>query len=159
MALTKADIKSDYPIPAYNYRVSISDGDDTPAISFVDVSGLSMEYEAVTYKHGFSFVMGTSVIPGMQQPIRLSFHKGIMRGKSYLYDWIYKTHHEPFFDKDKRDILIDLCDEAGEPLIRWKVRKAMPVKLEAAGFDANSSEVIIESMELIAHDLSVEYIT
>jgi len=158
MAISKADIKSSYPIPVYNYRVTISDGDNSISISFAQVSGLSMAYEPVTYKHGFSFAMGASIIPGMQQPIRMSFRKGIVKGNNYLYDWIYKSHHQPFFDKDKRDVLIDLCDEAGTPMVRWKVQRAMPVKLDAPGFDAAGSEVAIENMELIAHGLSVEYL-
>lgn len=158
MALSKTDIKSSYPLPVYNYRVAISDGDEAPAISFTEVSGLSMEYEPVTYRHGFSFAMGASIIPGMQQPIRLTFRKGIVMGNSFMLDWIYKSHHQPFFEKDKRDVLIDLCDEAGNPVVQWRVQRAMPVKLDAPGFDANSSEVAIESMELVAHGLTVEYL-
>ncbi len=157
MALDKAEIKSAYPLPVYNYRVSITEGDKISTVSFAEVSGLSMEYEPVTYKHGFSFAMGTSIIPGMQQPLRMTFRKGIVRNGTYLYNWIYKTHHQPFYDKDKRDVLIDLCDETGVPLVRWKAERAMPVKLDAPGFAADSTEAAIESMELVAHRLSVEY--
>lgn len=159
MALNKADIKSSYPLPVYNYRVTISDGDDVSTISFAEVTGLSMEYEPITYKHGFSFAMGASILPGMQQQVQLTLRKGIVQGNNYLYNWIHNCHHQPFFKKDKRDVLIDLCDEAGEPMVRWKVQRAMPVKLDAPGFDANSSEVAIDSMNLVAHGLTVEYIT
>ena len=48
MAQDKQDIKATYPLPSYNYRVTV--GSDV--LSFSEVSGLSVEHEPVTYKHG-----------------------------------------------------------------------------------------------------------
>jgi hypothetical protein len=76
MAQDKATIKSTFPLPAYNYKVTIYRGDNPLVIGFVEVSGLSVEYEPVTYKHGLSFLMGNKIIPGMRQPIKLSMKKG-----------------------------------------------------------------------------------
>ena len=45
MAQDKAYIAANYPLPAYNYRVTI----DGIVVSFAEVSGLSVEYEPVTY--------------------------------------------------------------------------------------------------------------
>ena len=157
MAEDKAHIKSYYPLPAYNYRVTILQDGDSQVLSFAEVSGLSVEYEPVTYAHGFSFLMGAKIIPGKRQPIRLTMKRGIVQGRNDLQHWIDKTYADPFYSGAKRDILIDLCDEAGEPVIRWKVQGALPVKLEAPTFDANSNEVAIESMEFVAHGLQVDY--
>jgi phage tail-like protein len=157
MALTKSEIKATYPLALYNYRVSISDMLDTASISFAEVSGLAMEYEPVVYKHGLSFLMGDSLIAGMQQPVKITFRKGVVQGGRYLYDWIHKSHHQPYFLSDRRDVLIDLCDESGVAMVRWVVSKALPIKLEAPGFDVNSSDVAIESMELQASTIKVEY--
>lgn len=57
----------------------------------------------------------------------------------------------------QRNLVIDLCDEEGLPVVRWTVLKAMPVKLEAPSFKADSNEVAFEQMDLIAHELKVEY--
>lgn len=157
MALTKADIKKEYPLPVYNYRVTIADDSEAPAVSFTEVSGLTLEHEPVTYRHGLSFVMGSTFIPGMRQPVRITLRKGIVRGNDFLHHWIDKTYNDPFSDRRKRDILIDLCDEAGVAVVRWTVRKALPVKLEAPGFDANGNDAAIETMELIADALTVDY--
>jgi len=46
MALTNAQIKTDYPLPVYTYRVEIAGA----AIGFSEVSGLSISYETTTYK-------------------------------------------------------------------------------------------------------------
>jgi phage tail-like protein len=152
MAVTKNDIKSSYPLPVYNYRVTL--GSLTIGVS--EVSGLSIEYEPVTYKHGLSFVMGPKIIPGMRQPIKLTMKRGIVKQSAAFYRWLHDTYADPF-KNSKQDLLIDLCDEAGTPIVRWKVQGAMPVKIDAPTFDANSTEVAIETIELIAQDVRIEY--
>ncbi len=153
MAQDKRDIRSKYPLPSYNYRVTV----ESVVISFAEVSGLSLEYEPVTYKHGLSFVLGDKIIPGMRQPVRLTMRRGVVQSRDFLHRWIHSAYTDPFFTGTKRDIVIDLCDEAGVPVVRWTVQGALPTKLEAPAFDANSNEVAIETMELIAHGLKVDY--
>ena len=157
MAQDKDHIKSQYPLPVYNYRVTILVDGKSPVISFAEVSGLNVSYDPVTYKHGLSFVLGYKIIPGMLQPIKLTMKRGIVQANDYLHSWMNSTYKDIFFTNAKRDILIDLCDEKGEPVIRWKVQKAFPVKLDAPTFDANSNDVAIETMEFIAHGLQVDY--
>jgi len=150
----KAHIKAHYPLPAYNYRVTI-DGKTT--VSFSEVSGLDREYEPVTYRHGLSFWWGPKVIPGMQQPITVTLQRGIMKGRKYLPEWMTDAYQHPFSMKKKRDVLVQLCDETGNALITWKVKNALPVKLTGPAFDANSNEVAIETMELLAYGLEIVY--
>jgi phage tail-like protein len=157
MAEDKNQVKSTYPLPAYNYRVTILKDGESLVLSFAEISGLTIQYEAVTYKHGLSFIMGNKIIPGMRQPTQLTMKRGVVKNRDFLYKWIHNTYTDPFFSSAKRDILIDLCDEAGEPVIRWTVQGALPLKLEAPAFDAKSNEVAIETMELIAHGLQVNY--
>jgi phage tail-like protein len=157
MALTKEEIKIDYPLPVYNYRVTLLNNGESLALSFAEVAGLSLEYEPVTYQHGFSFVMGSKIIPGQRQPVKLSMRRGMVKRGDYLQRWLDQSYRDPFSLTTKRDILIDLCDEAGRPVIRWKVQGALPTRLEAPTFDANSNEVAIERMEFIAHGLQVDY--
>ena len=152
MATNKDQIKSSYPLPVYNYRVTI----DQLTLGFSEVSGLSVEYEPVTYKHGFSFAMGAKIIPGMRQPIKLTMKRGVVKGNDVLYGWLHGAYADPF-KSAKRDILIDLCDETGTAIVRWKVQGALPTKIDAPTFDANSNEAAIETLEVVAHDLQVEY--
>ncbi len=152
MALTKKQIKDSYPLPVYNYRVTI--GKDT--LGFSEVSGLGVEYESVTYKHGFSFAMGSKIIPGMRQPARLTLKRGIAKGSDFLAKWFKNTYADPLKNA-KQDILIDLCDESGAAVVRWTVTGALPVKLDAPTFDANSNDVAIETLELVAHEIKLDY--
>ncbi len=146
-------IKVSYPLPAYNYRVTV----EGSTMGFSEVSGLNVEYETVTYKHGMSFAMGARIIPGMRQPTRLTMKKGIVKGKGFFADWIQKAYSDPF-TLAKKDIVVDLCDETGKPVVRWKVQGALPVKLSAPTFDAKSNEVAIETLELVAHNIQIEYL-
>src|ERR1700710_2819461 len=93
MALTKKQVKDSYPLPVYNYRVTI--GKDT--LSFSEVSGLGVEYESVTYKHGFSFAMGSKIIPGMRQPVKITLKRGITKAtfSTFLADWFKNTYADP----------------------------------------------------------------
>jgi len=157
MAQDKTQIKATYPLPVYNYRVTILQDGKPLALSFAEVSGLRQEYEAVTYKHGLSFAMGAKIIPGMVQPLRLTMKRGMAQNRAELQQWLQGVYSDPLRAGAKRDILVDLCDESGKPLIRWTVQGALPVKLEAPTFDAKSNEVAIETIELVAHALQVNY--
>ncbi len=157
MALSKDQIRDTYPLPVYNYKVTVQDDDDAPTISFSEVSGLSMEYKPVTYRHGLSFVLGFNIIPGMPEPIKLTLKKGLVKGNDFLLRWIDESNNEPLIGSSKRDVVIDLCDETGTAVVRWTVLGALPTKLDAPGFNAESNEVAIESLELIAHGLKVEH--
>ncbi len=63
MAQDKDQIKSSYPLPAYNYRVTVLRDGEALVLSFAEVSGLSLQYDPVTYKHGLSFALGVKDHP------------------------------------------------------------------------------------------------
>ena len=157
MADTREYIRNNYPLPVYNYRVTVLGDEDAPTIAFTEVSGLTMEHEAVVYRHGFSFVMGEMVLAGMKQLPHITLKKGIVKANTFLFNWVNKTYNEPYYSLAKRDVLIHLCNDTGDPLVTWTARKAMPTKLDAPNFDANSNEVAVESMELIAQSLTVSH--
>jgi phage tail-like protein len=140
------------PLPVYNYRVSIGH----ESMGFAEVSGLKMEYEAVTYRHGLSFVMGPKLIPGMPQTIKVSLKRGIGKNSGFLAQWI-KDAYSGFRTGNKQDIVIDLCDETGAGVVRWIVVGAMPIKIDAPTFDAKSNDVAIEVLELIAAEIKISY--
>ncbi len=155
MSLTKDFIKTRYPLPSYNYKVSI----DQEFISFSQVSGLSLSYETSTYKESpTSEPMAgpiTMKMPAQKSDITITMQKGVIRGgvSINLFKWISSTQTNLI---EKKDINIDLCDEEGNPVFRWTVINAFPTSLEAPTFDAASNDAAIESMTLMADDLIVE---
>lgn len=155
MALTKDEIKTTYPLPVYNYKVEI----DGTFVAFSEVSGLNVGYETATYKE--SPIEGGAPGPRtMRMPMQptaatVSLKKGLVKGVSVpaLYAWISATQIN---QNDKKDIVVRLCDETGAAVISWKVQNAFPTKLEAPSFTAESNDVAIESMELMADGILME---
>ena len=60
-------------------------------------------------------------------------------------------------EKAVRAVQVSLCDEQGQPVVSWRVAKALPVKLEAPTFSADTNEVAIESLDVMAAGISIEY--
>ncbi len=155
MPLSTDEIKNQYPLPVYNYRVDIGG----ESMGFSEVSGLSIGFETVTYKE--SPVDGSAPgprvmhMPSQSSDTTLTLKKGIIRAASVpkLYGWISQTTINLI---EKKDIIIQLCDEEGAAVVTWKVVNAFPTKLDAPTFDANSNEAAIESMELKADKVTVE---
>ena len=146
MATDKEQIIASYPLPAYNYRVTI-DGSQT--MSFSEISGLEIDHEHVLYRHGFSWVIGDHLIRGQRTPINVTLKRRVVKQRKYLYDWLKS--------EEKRDVRVELCDEGGLAIVSWDVFRALPYKLDAPAFSASSSDVAIESLDLIAHDLRITH--
>jgi phage tail-like protein len=155
MAQSKDDIRADYPLPVYNYRVEI--GSD--AVAFSEVSGLDISYESTLYKEsptaGGAPGPRWMQMPAQRNPPTITLKKGIVRKNSikHLYAWIKTVQINQV---DKKDVFVRLCDEKGEAVLSWKVSNAFPVKLDAPTFDANSNDAAIESMELKADFVTLE---
>lgn len=145
MALEKQRLATAYPLPVYNYKVTVG----TDVMAFSEVSGLNMEYEKVIYKDGFTYLNGMNIIRAQPKEVSITFKRGILSKHKELYGWMNA--------KTKKDLFVDLCDPQGVALVRWKVRKAFPLKLEAPSFNAGSNDVAIEQLQVIAQDLTIEY--
>ena len=146
---SKAEQKATYPLPAYNFRVTV----DAESASFTEVSGLTVEYETVTYRHGFSRWEGETVtrVPKLGHAT-VMLKKGTTVGGTLMADWL--TADPPA----ARTVAISLCDEAGAPVVVWHIKEAIPVKLTAPAFEAAGHQVAIETLELLASGISVEHV-
>lgn len=156
MAVTTDTIKNTYPLPVYNYIVEIAG----TAVAFSEVSGLSLSFETATFKESQtgSGLRGPKILhmPAQINPVHITLKKGVVRGGvslGPLYNWINTIAINQI---EKKDIYIRLLDEAGAPVISWQVINAFPTKLDAPNFDANSNDVAIESMELMADRIAIE---
>lgn len=146
MATGSKILGGDYPLAVYNYRVTVGNSE---TMSFSEVSGLEIEHEYVHYRHGFSWAMGDHLIRAQRKPVNVTLRRGVSPQRKYLYDWMKSG--------EKKDVKIELCDENGSAIVSWDVSRALPFKLDAPTFNANSSEIAIESLNLIAHDLKLSY--
>jgi len=145
VAHDKAYQRANYPLMAYNYRVTI----DGTSMSFSEVSGLNREYQTVTYRHGLSYWEGEEITKFRYDTyVSITMKRGTVRGVTFLYDWLEK--------KAKSAMDVSLCDETGTPVLGWHIAKAIAVKLEAPTFDAKSTDVSIETLEVKAAGISIK---
>ena len=133
---------------AYNFRVTI----DGESMSFAEVSGLNREHKTLTYRHGFSQWEGEDIVKFRYDTwVSITMKKGTIKGKTELYDWLES--------KDQSTVEISLCDASGTPVLSWHIAKALPVKLDAPGYDAKSSDVSIDTLEIKASGITMKDLT
>lgn len=146
MAQSVAYQKVSYPLPLYNFRVKV----DEQLLSFTEVSGISVDYEHVTYRHGLSFLEGESLQTVDRNRFRaITCKRGTILNAqpTYLHDWLTS--------RALRSMEVSLCDEKGAAVLRWKIAAVVPVSLKAPTFSASSNEVAIDTLELQARGVSV----
>ena len=142
---TKAQ-RERYPLPAYNFRVTV----DGSAMRFVRVSGLAREHKTITYRHGLSFWEGERISKVfIDEYVPLTLEQGTVIGSTRLHEWVDT--------KQPSSMQVSLCDEQGTPVVVWRIAKALPVKLTAPTFDAQTNEVSIDRLEVQAAGISVEH--
>lgn len=160
MSETIASQRSQYPLAAYNFRVTV-DGKD---MGFAEVSGLVREYQTLTYRHGLSFWEGERITKFRSDTYsEVTLKKGVFVGATQtsdnttsvndtvteIYRWLDSV--------DKKTLSVGLCDENGVAVVRWSIQKAIVIKLEAPSLQAGGNEAAIDTLTLMASGISVEH--
>jgi len=113
-------------------------------LRFQEVSGLTVSMETEAIKEGGEnrFVH--------QLPVRSGYNELVLkRGKflgSGILHWCKNAIEN--FEFKPTNIMISLLNDDHLPLYNWYVINAIPKKLEISGFNAQNSEVVIETMTL-----------
>ncbi|MEM7373498.1 MAG: phage tail protein [Bacteroidota bacterium] len=119
---------------------------DGPDACFQTVSGIGVEFESETVQDGANarFVQ--------QLPKRPMFpNLGLKRGflmESKIFQWFNETLSNSEVAFQPLDVELNLKNEAGESLLNMRFVKAWPKKWSLSDFDAMSSNLVIESLEL-----------
>ena len=146
MAQSAATQKTSYPLALYNFRVKVNE----TSMSFTEVSGIAVEYDHVTYRHGLSFWEGERIqTVDFDRFISVTCKRGTVLNANpkFLYDWLT--------GRDLRSMEVSLCDEKGAPVLSWKITAAVPVKLKAPAFSATTNDVSVDELELRVRGVSV----
>ncbi|MEO6683653.1 MAG: phage tail protein [Ginsengibacter sp.] len=139
-----------YPLPVFHFKVSWNGQD----IGFSDVSGLSQEIAPIEYRDGLMSAMTAPLKrPGLIKVNNLSLKRGITEKNNEFYTW-FNNGGSP--NVERRDILISLLNDEGEPVMVWSVLQAWPVKCEGPGLKATGTEVAIETLELAHEGIKVQ---
>ncbi|CAL1517147.1 phage tail protein [Chitinophaga sp. MM2321] len=135
----------DYPQTGFHFTVAFELFPQMPNdFRFQEVSGLTVNIEAEPYKEGGEnrFIH--------QLPVRTNYNELVLkRGKfmgSGILQWCKNAIEN--FEFKPTNILISLLNEQHLPLYNWYVINAIPKRLEIGAFNAERSEVVIETMAL-----------
>jgi phage tail-like protein len=144
---------ANYPLPKFHFQVEWGGKN----IGFTEVTGLTVETEAIEYRHGASPEYHKTKQPGLQKYSNITLKRGTFQSDNEYFDWWKET---VFFQeqngKFRRNITISLLDETHKPIIVWKVKNAWPIKVQAADLKADANEIAIESVELVHEGLVIE---
>ncbi|MCH5281433.1 MAG: phage tail protein [Lachnospiraceae bacterium] len=132
-----------YPYGKFRYKVEI---DGLAAGGFSEVSGFDASIDVIEYREG-DMVQTPLKIPGLKKYGNITLKQGLTTSK-VLYDWIIAGVNGAV---DRKTITITLLDDEEAPAASWQVINAWPTKYTAPDFNATSSEVAIETLE-IAHE-------
>lgn len=119
---------------------------------FAECTGLEATMEPKVIKEG-----GRNYGP-IQRPGPVTFATVVLkRGISNdidLFKWFSEATNQARFT-NRRDVTITLRNAARQPVMRWQLKNALPVKFKAADLNARGMEVGIEELHLAHEGLRV----
>jgi len=142
-------VQRDNPYLNFNFTVDIGVGDE---LGFSEVEGLSGEIEVIEYREGADPVNTARKLPGLTKYSNVTLRRGIT-GRTDLFEW-WKSVRDG--QVQRRSVTITLLDEQRQPVVRWLLRNAWPIKLEGPALNATGNEVAIETLELAHEGLEID---
>ena len=134
------------PYAHFNFIVEI---DGVNAAGFSEVTGLASEVDVMTYREGGD--PRVRQLPGLAKFPRVILKRGFTADRT-LWDW----HRTALVGAvQRRTVRITLLDSERQPVARWILSEAWPAKWQGPDLNARSSDVTIESLELVHEGLEL----
>jgi phage tail-like protein len=137
-----------WPMPKFYFSVDIDDLTDLP---FQEVSGLEVEADNISYRHGNDPSFGTIQMPGIKKSGNLILKKGVFANETLFNSLISKIRLNTY---KRMTVVIRLMDETTEPRMTWEINNAFPLKYTSTEMNSESSEAAIESLEFSHQGIS-----
>ena len=132
-----------YPHGKFRYKVEI---DGLEAGGFSEASGFDASIDVMEYREG-DMVQTPMKIPGLKKYGNITLKQGVA-DSMVMYEWMIAGVEG---EVERKTITITILDETETAAASWQVINAWPTKYTAPDFNATSSEIAIESIE-IAHE-------
>ena len=123
--------------------------------SFKECSGLNGEIQVETYREG-GLNDYEHKLPGLATYGNLTLKSGVASAMDF-WKWFYKTTMGTIERKQVSVILFNhnLSDGKLGEAMRWNLLDAFPVKWEGPTFNASDANVVMQSLELAHHGISL----
>ena len=133
------------PYGNFNFLVEI---DGITRAAFQECSGFDATIDVTEQREGGDN-QTVRKLPGLTKYSNIQLKWG-MTDDDELYDWHRKA---VLGDIERKNGSIVLLNRKGEEVKRWNFVRAWPTKWDGPDFNATSSEVAIESMEIVHEGL------
>ncbi|AXT62063.1 phage tail protein [Aquimarina sp. AD10] len=138
-----------WPLPKFYFMV---DWGSTTNIPFQEVSGLDIETQGITYRHGNSPVFSEINMPGIVKNSNVTMKKAVFAKDNGFWDWYSKIKMNTI---ERQNVVVKLLDEGGNPTMTWTLSNAWPTKIKSTDLKSNGNEVAIESIEIMHEGLTI----
>jgi|SRR5947208_136103 len=132
------------PLRGFRFLLEI---DSITSGGFARVKGISREVRHESYREGGVVEYEHKLITQITYPV-LVLERGLALDD--LWGWAQDTADGYV---QRKTIRIRLQDEAGQKAWAWQIESALPVKWMASDLDAQTSTVLMETLELAHHGL------
>lgn len=132
------------PLHGFRFLVEI---EGITSGGFARVKGLSREVKYESYREGGVIEYEHKLITQVSYPV-VVLERGLALDD--LWKWALATADG---EVQRRTVWIRLHNQANERMWAWQVEYALPVKWAASDLDAQTSPVVMESLELAHHGL------
>ncbi|GAB4396907.1 MAG: hypothetical protein OHK0053_12070 [Microscillaceae bacterium] len=151
--------KFEYPPLGFHFSVRLVDQLSSSGTSpkpegqskeagFQEVTGLSADYQTEEIAEGGENRFVHKVPKGVRYP-NLVLKRGAVIKTSPLVKWCEETIHQTVFPIKPKIVVISLLNQQHKVMMAWNVLQAYPVKYEVSGFNAESTQLLVESIELV----------
>jgi phage tail-like protein len=141
------------PYTEFNFQISIEGlAGDGPQAGFSEVSGLGVTIETIEYRTGNEPESTVRKLPGLKKFSDVTLKRGVVGDLSF-WEWIRTAMDGQV---ERRTVQIRLLDEAREPVLAWRLRRAWPCRYEGPGLRAGNSDVALETLVICHEGLELE---
>lgn len=129
--------------------------DSVVVASFKECSGLNAEIQVETYREG-GLNDYEHKLPGLATYGNLTLKSGVASAMAF-WKWFYETTMGTIVRKQVSVILYnhDQSDEKQGEAMRWNLLNAFPVKWEGPSLNASDANVVVQSLELAHHGITL----
>lgn len=143
-------MSNSYPPLGFHFKVEFANLKSE--FEFQSVSGLTVEMDTEDIAEGGENRFKHR-LPVRSRYSKLVLKRGLLTDSS-LIKWCREAVED--FNISPTDITISLLNEEHEPLMTWNVVHAYPVKWSMGDFNAEQSQVVIETMELVYNYFNIQ---
>lgn len=135
------------PLKKYNYRVLIDQNEEAGSS---EVSAPEISVDPLEYREDNMAGKVPRRQPGILKYSNVTLRRGTTESHIFV-DWMKALYNGI---APRKTVVITLIDDEMKEVASWQLEKAWPTKYTAPDFSGTSSEVAIESLELVCEGIT-----